>query len=441
MKIWLVWLTNVGKSTLFNRIIWQFKAIVTDIPWTTVDILKFKKNIDWLWVVEFLDSPGLWDFWVEYWYIEKIVNESDLILFVVDWSIWFNSNDDKILELIRKSNKINKTILIVNKLDKISKVENYLVEIWDYYKYWIANVFGISAKNSINIDYVQNKIKKMAIDFDFSIEEKVSDENVVNIAILWKPNSWKSTLLNTLTKKKLAKVEDKSWTTRDYIQGFFEYLWKKYVIYDTAWIKKRWKMRDIEVISYKKTMTMLEYVRPFVIFMVDINEWLSHRDMTLLKEISTLMLPIVLLLNKIDTLDEKHKKLKFSEIKYQMEFAKYIPIVPISAMYWFWKKNILKMVEILTKEYNKKIETNKLNLVISNEFISRSPRFPKNKICKIKYITQVEVAPPTFIVFVNNRRYANFSFKRRIENVIRKNFWWFIWCPIRIVIKDEKEKK
>ena len=439
-KIWLVWSTNVWKSTLFNRLIWQFRAIVTDVPWTTVDIIYHETEIDWIWKVSFWDSPWLLEFDQERVFIKKIIDESDLILFVLDDTIWITAKEQNIYSYIMDQNKWKQTVLIVNKLDVNYKPQEIDLAISDYYELWISNVIWISAKNELNItqveDFIVNYFKdKENIDDEYDDEEKPSW-----IAIIWKPNVWKSTLLNTLVWKELAKVEDYLGTTRDYITWDFEYNWKKYRVYDTAWLRKKWSIHWIEKIAYDKIKWMLEYVRPCIIFMIDWSEWVTHRDMTLLAEINNLALPIIVAVNKMDLLDSKQKWTIQKAVQANLDYAKYIPIVPIVAKEWKWVTQMLDMLEDIVAEAEKRIDTNELNKAINSEMIQRPPRFPKNKICKLYYITQIDINAPTFIAFINKKDRANFAFKKRIENSIRKNFW-FVWTPIVIRFREKWEKR
>ena len=439
MKIWLVWATNVWKSTLFNRLIGQFRAIVTDIPGTTTDIIQHKVQTD-SGSFTFFDSPGLLDFTEELEYIEQIIKESDLLLFLIDDSVWITAKEHHILELIRKEKKQDSTILIINKLDIKRKESETEMAISDYYTLWLSSIIGVSAKKERNLNTIENQInsfynkrKKSHKD-----EEETVEPFRIWLAILWKPNAGKSTLLNTLVWKPLAKVADVAWTTRDYVAGNFSWKGRDYVAYDTAWIKKRWKIHWIEKIAYDKTKAMLEFVRPVVIFMVDCTQWITHRDMTLLQEVHQLALPMIFVLNKVDQVNPKAIDAMIKNTQTYLDFAKYLPIVPMIAIKWEWIDDVMKFVSILQKENTKRIATRDLNEALQHEMIQRPPRFPKNKICKILYATQIAVDAPTFIVFVNHKARANFAFKKWIENSIRKNFW-FIGVPIVIKYRNRWE--
>ncbi len=437
-QVGLVWATNVGKSTLFNRLIWQFRAIVTDIPGTTIDILYHKINIDNLGKIKFADSPGLEEFDQERIFIKKIIDDSDLILFVIDNTVWITAKEHRIYSYIMETNKRKNVVLVVNKLDIGYKPEELDLAISDYYSLWIENIIWISAKREFNIWEISDFIEKYFYGKTSVVDSDESEESSIWIAIIWKPNVGKSTLLNKLVWEELSKVEDYLWTTRDYITWEFIFQNKKYKVYDTAGIRKKWNIHGIEKIAYDKIKWMLEYARPTIVFMIDWEQWITHRDMTLLAEINNLALPITVVVNKMDLLDSKQKKLIEKKVQVHLDFAKYIPIIPMVAKEWKWVRDMLNIVSKIFVEATKRIDTNELNKIIWKDMIKRPPRFPKNKICKLYYITQVDINAPTFVAFVNKKNRANLAFKKRIENTIRQSFW-FIWTPIVIRFKERSE--
>jgi GTP-binding protein len=162
--------------------------------------------------------------------------------------------------------------------------------------------------------------------------------------------------------------------------------------------------------------------------------------MTLIQEINNLALPMILCVNKVDLLDEKHQKLLVAKTKAMMDFAKYIQVFPISAKTKKGFQEIFKGLSDVKKEAEKRIDTGKLNDIVGKEFISRPPRFAKNKICKILYITQIDINAPTFIAFVNHKARANFAFKRRLENTIRIHFG-FVGTPLVIRFKERMDSR
>ncbi len=442
MKIGLIGATNAGKSTLFNRLIGQFRAIVTDIHGTTTDIIVHQMEVDALGKLTFFDSPGLLDFSDELPFIERIVKESDLLLFVIDDTVGVSAKDEHILSLIMENDKRSQTFLVVNKLDVKWKVNELDLAISDYYGLGLEKVIGISAKKERNLSELEDAITEFARQRTARNPEvqepELPQQRGIGIAIVGKPNSWKSTLLNTLVGKELAKVEDKLGTTRDYLVWEFKSQGKRYTVYDTAGIRKKGKTHGIEKIAYDKTAKMLEFVRPVVIFMVDCTQGITHRDMTLLQEMAQLGLPMIFALNKADLVKPEAISSMIKGTQTYLDFAKHIPIVPLSALHGEGVGNLLKMVSLVHKENQKRIWTTELNRILSQEQIQKPARFPKNKICKIMYATQIEVDAPTFMVFVNHKARANFAFKKWIENVLRRAFG-FIGVPLVIRFRERGE--
>ncbi len=444
IKIWLVWATNVWKSTLFNRLIKQFRAIVTDIPWTTTDIIKHETIIDEIGKVFFSDSPWLLTFKDEFPIIQQIIDESDLLLFVVDDEVWITAKESAIFKYIVEQNKRSKTFLVVNKLDINYKTDETDLATADYYSMWIENVVWVSAKNGNNIELLQYEIteffKKQWI--KAKPADLVEDTDYIPIAIFWKPNSGKSTLLNTLVWEPLAKVKDELGTTRDYITGKFTYNWQKYKVFDTAWVRRKWRIHWIERIAYEKIKSMLEHSRPIVIFMLDVTLWLTQRDFTLMAEAERLWLPILLIANKCDLFTSQEVKASLKVLQYDMKIGKHIPILPMVATTWKGTDMLMKMINWIYTESRKRIDTWELNKAVSKERIARPPRFPKNKVCKIFYISQIQIDAPTFMVFVNHMNRVNFALKRWLENSIRNHFG-FVWVPLVLKFKQREkvEKK
>lgn len=444
MKIGLIGAENVGKSTLFNRLIGQFRAIVTDIPWTTIDILSHDFWVEDKGKLTFLDSPGLSDFSEEIFFIQKNIQEADLLLFVIDDAVGISAKEEQIYEMILEYGKKDQTFLVVNKLDVRWKDHEHDLALSDYYQFGFDQVIGVSAKKERNISTLEDAILHYFSIWLTQHPDHQQDKwgyhssGATKLAIVWKPNSGKSTLLNTLVGKELAKVEDKLGTTRDYIVGQFSYRKKDYEVYDTAGIRKKWNIRGIEKIAYDKTLKMLEYVRPLVVFLVDSGEGITHRDMTLLEEINRLGLPIIFCLNKADLLEKKELEAFLKVAQSALDFAKHIPIIPLIATDGTGVGQLMKMLGMVDQENKKRISTNALNTALLQEQIQRPARFPKNRICKILYATQIEIDAPTFLIFVNHKERVNFAFRKWVENSLRRNFW-FVGVPLVLRFRERGE--
>lgn len=425
--VWLIGRTNVGKSTLFNRLLGTYRAIVTDISGTTRELLR--EEVDLLGRhVELVDSPWLAEFEDELQFIEQIIDESDVLCFVVDGKEWITEFDRRIFDLIMKKWVKEKTMLVVNKLDK--KVYREDVEMFyaDWYTLWFVTTLPLSAQQNEGIeDLVERIVISLPItadELDGETKPRELDENTLPLAIVGKPNSGKSTLMNTLVGEYVSHVQDTPGTTLDYLVSTIQRKWKEVKLYDTAWIRKKWKTVWLERIAYQKTLSMLKFVHPVVALIFDLNEWLTQRDKTIFAEIIELGLPVVLVVNKIDLFEKEQADLRLQQILKRNTFLSRVPVVKIS-----WKEaigvpSLLDAVEKVRKQWNYRIGTSDLNKVMTRARLTRPPRFPKNKICKWKYITQVEVWPPTFLLSVNNKQYANFSFRKWCENVIRQAYWF-----------------
>lgn len=438
MKVGLIWQTNVWKSTIFNKLIKTHRAIVTEIAWTTRQIISehFYPEDDFL--SEIFDSPWLEDFDEEIVHIEEIIQSCDIILFILDWKNWLNSKDEKIKELILKSWKQNSTILIINKLDWKVWTRNEFELISEYYSFWFKNIIWSSWKNWEWIEEIKNQIMLMKEKLNLKASKK-QEETYIPISFVWRPNSWKSTLINKFAQDDISIVKDTMWTTLDYIQAKIKYKWKDYMLYDTAWIRKRWKIHWLEKIAFDKTTKLIEYKKPVCIILIDIYDWITHTDKTIIAQIEKLNVPIIIALNKSDMLDRKTLWVVSKQITRILSFWKHIPIIEISAKEWMNLDKILKFADMINNEYWKEVSTSKLNSIMQKAWMANPPRFPKNKVCKFYYMTQTWIAPAKFLVFINKKKNLNFAFEKRIINNIRKNFW-YIWCPIILEFKEKNEE-
>lgn len=434
MKIGLIWNVNVGKSTLFNRLLWKYRAIVTDIPWTTREKISDISELEKDFITVLLDSPWVENFDKEMVFIKEIVEESDILIFVIDSKKWITTTDEKIKEMIIKKWKKDFTILAINKFEGKLYNKNIDYRLNDFYELWFSKVIPISAKQNEWISQLKRLLikegKKRSLERNEIIKTDITD-----VSIIWRPNVGKSTLLNTIAWDDFALVDDSPWTTLDYIIHEIKYKNKEYRFYDTAWIRKRWKIKWIEKIAYNKTLDMLKYIRPISVFLLDAEELVTHRDKTLLQEIQSLRIPLLIAVNKIDKFDKKKFKHFFTRIVDSFVSAKWIPIIPISAQEWIWLPKVFLWIDYLKKEYTKTIETSKLNNMLNEAWLKNPPRFPKNKICKFYYISQISSAPPKFLIFINKKEYANFAFRKWVENNIRKNFG-FLGVPISLEFRE-----
>jgi GTP-binding protein len=227
--------------------------------------------------------------------------------------------------------------------------------------------------------------------------------------------------MNALVGQYVAHVQDKPGTTLDYIKSRLIEGKTTFELYDTAGIRKAAKIIGLERIAYEKTGSLIDYIKPIVVVVIDGVEGVTQRDMTILGEMVDKGCPVVIALNKSDTFDSKAYH-DMRRIKMALENHSWITVCTISAKEKTGLTNFLQTIRRTWKNAHERIDTPKLNDVLKMARIQSPPRFPKNKVCKWKYISQVATKPTTFFMSVNDKDLANFSFIRWCENVIRKDF-------------------
>ncbi len=437
IRIGLVGRTNVGKSTLFNRLLGTFRAIVTDIAGTTRELLHEEGHIKHI-PVTFVDSPGLADFEQEVVFLKEIIATSDIILFVVDGKQWVTSQEEKIAQMIFGAGKKDKTMVVVNKMDqKVYSSAGGMI-LADWYGMWFSDVYAASAQQYEGVEELRDAIydRLTALDADAGIAVAEDTENKpLPLVIVGRPNVWKSTLLNTLLGDVIAQVSPEAWTTLDYIKAPLVFRGRTLMLYDTAGIRKKWKIHALEKVAYEKTQALLSFIKPIVIMVIDAVEGVTQRDKSLLGELIEMGTPIVIAANKIDTFPREEQEVMLKRLQRFMP-CPWVPFVGISAEKWFGVPQLLQQVLKVAETSTRRVSTPALNKVLQDAWLQSPPRFPKNKTCKRKYVTQVETSPPTFVLSVNNEEYANFAFQNRCENIIRKHFW-FSGVPIRLVFRGK----
>ena len=419
IKVWIVGRPNVWKSTLFNRLIWSHRAIVTEIEGTTRDVLQEKTFIN-NYPIVFLDTPGLGpedDFQK----VGEIIKDADLLIFMVDWKFWLNVGDYKIASLIHKSGKKNNTLVIVNKLDW-KDFDKFSFLSWDFFQLGFEEIKPLSLKTWKGLDEVKkwlvSNIEKVFKNVEMWFNGD-KDRDYVPIAIMGRPNVWKSTLFNRFVGEEMAKVSNEAGTTLDYNKWEIQFRWTKFQIFDLVGIRRKGKIGGLEKIAMHKLQKMLEYIKPVVVVLIDLIEGVTHRDLTLLKEVfENYKLPTIVVFNKIDAFEGDLK----SKVKELGNFSNVLPLLTISAK---TGKNLHKLLELghnLHRKFYFRVSTSELNKLVRQKYLLSPPTFPKNKVVKVGYVTQIWEAPPTFKVFVNRKDWVTLSFKRWIEKVLRRSY-------------------
>jgi len=436
---------NVGKSTLINRICPGERLVVDKIPGSTRD--RKYISAEWRGInFDIVDTGGL-DFKSKDLIAKQVfkqakiaVDESTIVLFVVDADVGITTLDKLLSSFLRKSNK--DVILVVNKVDDPEDNISHL----PFYALSIGEPYPISALHGIGIgellDMLREKIlkkieikkEKEVIHKEIKVDEIEEIEN--SIAIIGKPNVGKSSLFNSIIGEKRAIVHHKPGTTRDAVDTYFEWKDNTYKFIDTAGLRRKWKKAEkVEQYSIVRTYRILEQSNLSVL-VIDPTESFSKQDVKIATEAWKRNCSLIIALNKWDIVDENRSNQIYFELDKKLPFLPSIPILQISAKEGLGITNLLKTISKIFEERNKKISTSNLNLFALK--INRESEAPSKdgKVPQIKYITQIGVSPPKFIIFLNVRRFDDKRLKRFLQKKIREEFG-FEGTPIRILFRTK----
>jgi GTP-binding protein len=435
---------NVGKSTLFNRLIGKKQAITADYAGTTRDRLYGRT----IWNTrEFvlIDTAGL-EAGIEKnieitEQIEVAIEEADLIVFIVDAIAGLTQKDQAALKQIYKAKK--PYIVVANKYDG----DKYLSNLQEFYKLGEKEIIPISALNGRGTGDLLDRIAQLTFDIESEEEEedKGEEEQTVKTAIVGRPNVGKSSLLNRIIGKNRAIVSEKAGTTRDITTGEFEHDGRKITFLDTAGVRKRGRVGkveegvragQIEKYSVIRSMKAIESC-DVVLALIDPTEGLTAQDMHVIGFALENLKSVIVVVNKWDLAEEDQNKfLKYLQKK--LVFMPYAPVIFVSAKNG---KNVEKLPELIIEvasARNKRVKTNELNIILKQSILMKSPPPKRGILPKINYVTQADVNPPTFVFFTNHPDLIHFSYVRYLENQIRKNFD-FNGTPINIIFKKKSE--
>ncbi len=420
---------NVGKSTIFNRIIKENKALVDDKPGVTIDRLYSIANIDDKSFI-LIDTGGISpdeekniDFHITQNALVAI-EEADIILFILDGKEGCTNLDLEIANILRRSEK--KVFYIINKVDSKRDERNIV----DFYSLGVDKFYPISAVHKRGlVDLFIDIYNELPI---IPSLEKDDDSRV--IGIIGRPNTGKSSLVNKILGYERVVVSDIPGTTRDPVDSFFEYKGKKYILVDTAGIRRKSRISyRLERFSVVKAISTIER-SDIVLLMIDASEGITDQDKKLASLIDSRGKGIIVLLNKWDIIKGKVNENYLKAIEAELNFISYAPMIKISALTGMNVKKIFNYIDKISKYQTQRIQTSKLNKFVQELMIYQPPPSYKGKRVKINYITQVETNPPKFIVFTNFPEGIKESYKRFIANRLREEFK-FTGVPIKIFFK------
>ena len=429
----LVGRPNVGKSTIFNRLVGKKVSIIEDTPGVTRD--RIYGDVSYKdYKFHLIDTGGI-DVSKELFNEEiKIqasiaIDEADIVIFIVDGKEELNQNDYVIRDMLKKSRK--NVILAVNKLDNNKRDEN----IYNYYELGFDNIIGISGEHNIGINDLLD-----AIVSDFRpIEDIEYGDDKIKFCIIGRPNVGKSSLVNAITNEEKVIVSDVAGTTRDAIDTEFKYDGNDYVVIDTAGIRKSGKIYEsIEKYSVIRSMKAIERSDVCVV-VINAEEGIIEHDKHIAGYAIDAGKPIVLVVNKWDTVSNKNDIKSYTNLmRAEFQFLTYCPIVFLSAK---TKKRIHTLMPEILKVYEnskKEIKTSILNDVIRDAVMLKQPPSYKGKRLKIYFVNQSGIQPPKFTFNVNSKNLVHFSYQRYLENKLRENFD-LEGTPIVIQFKNKNE--
>lgn len=426
---------NVGKSTLFNKLVGDRVAIVDDQPGVTRD--RLYRETEWA-GKEFVlvDTGGLEprnnDFMMTKikQQAEVAMNEADVILFVVDGKNGLNPLDEEIAYLLRKKKK--PVILCVNKIDNFQAQQD---DVYDFWGLGFEHLIPISGEHKVNL----GDMLDLVVDIIDQTVEEYEEEEGLKLAIIGRPNAGKSSLVNRLSGEERTIVSNIAGTTRDAIDTAIEFDGNRYILIDTAGIRRKSKVE--ESLEYYSVLRAIKTIKraDVCIWMIDGSEGLTEQDKRIAGIAYEEKKPIIIVINKWDTiLDKKNDTMKKmrEELYAELPFLSYAPIEFVSALTGQRTTKLLEHAEAVFAEYNKRISTGLLNTVISDAIIMNNPPTRKGRVVKINYATQISTAPPRFVLFCNYPELVHFSYGRYIENKLRESFG-FEGTPIDVIFEHK----
>lgn len=425
---------NVGKSTFFNRIVGQRISIVEDTPGVTRD--RLYADAEWCGhSFTLIDTGGLEIksedvMWSHIRAQAQIaVETADVIVFMLDGKTGLTHEDYEVAAYLRKSRK--PILLVVNKLDNN---EQHLL--YDFYELGLGEPIGISAGQAKGLGDVLDEIVKLTGKYE--TEEK---EEALKIAVVGKPNAGKSSLVNKLLGYDRVIVSDIAGTTRDAIDSRIKIGDKEYILIDTAGIRrKRSVEEDLEQYSVMRSLGAVRRADVCLI-VIDSSEELSEQDVKIAGYVHEQGKPSVVVMNKWDVVEkdtytiEKYNR----KLKEELKFMDYFIPTYVSAKTGKRVDNLIKLAERAYENASRRISTGLLNDVLREAILTNEPPSKNGKRLKIYYVTEVSANPPTFVIFVNDDTLMHFSYRRYLENALRRSFD-FEGTPIRLIIRNKNEK-
>lgn len=429
---------NVGKSTLFNVIAGDSIAIVKDTPGVTRD--RIYADCSWLnYNFTLIDTGGIEPDSSDVILSQMrdqaqiAIDTADVIIFLVDVRQGLTDADGKVADMLRRSQK--PVVLCVNKVDPFKKME---ADVYEFYNLGIGDPIPVSASNHQGVgdllEAVSDHFKKDGSESD--------DDDRPRIAIVGRPNVGKSSIVNRLVGEKRVIVSDIAGTTRDAIDTPLKRNGREYILIDTAGLRRKSKIHeDLERYSIIRTVTAVERA-DVVVMVIDAAEGIAEQDAKIAGIAHERGKGVIIAVNKWDAVEKDDKTIyKMTEkIKQTLAYMPYAEFVFISAKTGQRLDKLFELIDMIIENQSMRIATGVLNEILAEAVAMQQPPSDKGRRLKIFYMTQISVKPPTFVVFVNDKKLMHYSYTRYIENQIR-NAFGFRGTPLRFIIRERKEDK
>ena len=428
---------NVGKSSLFNKIVNQRLSIVEDTPGVTRD--RIYCDTEWNGVkFTLVDTGGIEprtnDVILSQMRAQAqvAIDKADVVIMVVDIQSGMTSTDADVAQMLLKANK--KVVLCVNKVDKPGAEPP---EIYEFYNLGLGDPFGVSAVHGLGIGDLLDEVVKELKD----VPEEPEYEGAIKVALIGKPNVGKSSLVNYMLGEKRMLVSDIPGTTRDAVDSVKENKYDKFVFIDTAGLRKKSKVNEnIERYSVVRSYMAVDRA-DVVLIMIDANEGVTEQDTKIAGFAHERGKASVIVVNKWDIVEKDDKtmnKIKEKVVE-DLKYMSYAPVIFISAKTGQRVEKLYELINYVHEQHGRRVSTGVLNDVLADATTKVQPPTDKGKRLKIFYMTQPATNPPTFVAFCNDADLFHFSYQRYLENQIRQTFG-LEGTPIRFIVREKNEK-
>lgn len=427
---------NVGKSTLFNMMAGERIAIVKDTPGVTRD--RIYADVSWLkYNFTIMDTGGIEPETKNQMLqnmreqAEMAIEMADVVMFVVDVKQGLVDADYKVADMLRKADK--KVVLVVNKVDSFEKM---MPDVYEFYNLGIGEPHPVSSIGKLGIGDMLDEVTAL---FPNDLEEE--EDERPRVAIVGKPNVGKSSIINKLLGENRVIVSDVAGTTRDAIDTTVTWEDKEYVFIDTAGLRRKNKIKEeIERYSILRTVSAVERA-DVVVLVIDATEGVTEQDAKIAGIAHDRGRGMIIAVNKWDAVEKDNHSVKeyTNKIRNVLSFMPYAEILFISAKTGQRLPKLFDILEVVIQNHQLRIATGVLNDILTEAVAMQQPPSDKGRRLKIYYMTQVGIKPPSFVLFVNDKRLMHFSYTRYLENKIREAFG-FGGTSLKFFIRERREK-